>query len=73
MDDSALQLTSTSNARHGSKLNARVELNRASGASLVEYALLIGLVATIGILAIQSLGRTVSQQFSVATGIINPG
>ena len=34
------------------------------GASLVEYALLIGIVATVGILAIRSLGVAVSSQFS---------
>ena len=53
--------------------NVRGKLNKASGASLVEYALLIGLVATIGILAIRSLGQTVSGQFSTATGIITGG
>jgi Flp pilus assembly pilin Flp len=65
MDDLAQSQTSS--------LAPRVTLNKASGASLVEYALLIGLVATIGILAIRSLGQTVSQQFSIATGIINGG
>lgn len=45
--------------------------SRETGASLVEYALLVGLVATIGILAIRSLGQTISAQFSTATGIIN--
>jgi Flp pilus assembly pilin Flp len=58
---------------HTSSQRPRGTLNKASGASLVEYALLIGLVATIGILAIRSLGQTVSQQFSIATGIINGG
>ena len=53
--------------------NVRGKLDKASGASLVEYALLIGLVATIGILAIRSLGQTVSGQFSTATGIITGG
>ena len=53
--------------------NVRGKLDKASGASLVEYALLVGLVATIGILAIRSLGQTVSGQFSTATGIITGG
>jgi Flp pilus assembly pilin Flp len=48
-------------------------LSRESGASLVEYALLIGLVATIGILVLRSLGQTVSGQLSTTTGIINGG
>lgn len=52
---------------------AATGLQPSAGASLVEYALLIGLVATIGILAIRSLGQTVSQQFSVATGILAGG
>ncbi len=65
MDDFAPSQTSTQNVRG--------KLDKASGASLVEYALLIGLVATIGILAIRSLGQTVSGQFSTATGIITGG
>jgi Flp pilus assembly pilin Flp len=48
-------------------------LHRSSGASLVEYALLIGLVATIGILAIRSLGQGVSKEFSTSTGIVSGG
>ena len=40
------------------------------GASLVEYALLIGLVATIGIIAMRSLGQTMSSQFSYTAGVL---
>ncbi len=43
---------------------------REAGVSLVEYALLIGFIATIGILTIRSLGQSMSQQFSTATEII---
>lgn len=34
------------------------------GASLVEYALLVALIAVVAIAAIRILGRTVSNQFS---------
>jgi Flp pilus assembly pilin Flp len=44
--------------------------NYQRGASLVEYALLIGIIATVGILAIRSLGNTVSSQFSYTAGVI---
>ena len=47
--------------------------SRESGASLVEYALLIGFLAVIGILAIRSLGQTMSQQFSSAAEILTGG
>ena len=40
------------------------------GASLVEYALLIGIVATVGIFAIRSLGVAVSSQFSYTGGVL---
>ena len=42
-----------------------------TGASLVEYALLVGFIATIGILAIRSLGQTMSQQFSSTSGFLS--
>jgi len=42
-----------------------------TGASLVEYALLIGFIATIGILAIRSLGQSMSQQFSTTSGFLS--
>lgn len=34
------------------------------GASLVEYALLVALIAVVAIAAVRLLGNTVSQQFS---------
>jgi Flp pilus assembly pilin Flp len=34
------------------------------GASLVEYALLVALIAVVAIASVRILGRTVSQQFS---------
>jgi len=40
------------------------------GASLVEYALLIGFVATIGIISIRFLGQTMSSQFSSTSAIL---
>ena len=40
------------------------------GASMVEYALLIGLVAVVGIVAITQLGQKVSGQFSKAASQI---
>jgi Flp pilus assembly pilin Flp len=46
-------------------------LHRSTGASLVEYALLIGFVATIGILIMRNLGQSMSQQFTSTTGIIS--
>ena len=39
-------------------------LNNEQGASLVEYALLVALIAIASIVAIKSLGSKVSQQFS---------
>jgi pilus assembly protein Flp/PilA len=38
------------------------------GASLVEYALLVALIAIIASVAIRSLGNTISQQFSNLSG-----
>jgi len=40
------------------------KLQTQSGASLVEYALLVSLIAIIAIVAIRTLGNTISQQFS---------
>lgn len=54
-----------------SQTTARTKLLSQSGASLVEYALLIGFIATIGIIAIRSLGQSMSSQFSSTAQIIN--
>ena len=50
-------------------LRARFEGDR--GASLVEYALLVALIAVICIIAIQVLGQEASTTFSSAGGQIN--
>jgi Flp pilus assembly pilin Flp len=41
------------------------------GASLVEYALLVALIAVVAITAVRVLGRTVSGQFSVINATIS--
>lgn len=41
------------------------------GASLVEYALLVALIAVIAIVAIRFLGQTVSTRFSSTASDIN--
>lgn len=41
------------------------------GASLVEYALLVALIAVIAIVAIRFLGQTVSTRFSSTASSIN--
>ena len=52
-------------------LNARLDDR---GASLVEYALLVALIALVCIAAITSLGSTVSEQFSeIDSGLVNGG
>jgi Flp pilus assembly pilin Flp len=38
--------------------------NRQKGASLVEYALLVALIAIIAMVALRVMGQTVSQNFS---------
>jgi Flp pilus assembly pilin Flp len=46
---------------------SRKEGEDVRGASLVEYALLVALIAVITITALRVLGRTVSSQYSVAS------
>jgi pilus assembly protein Flp/PilA len=50
-------------------LRSRVRSER--GASLVEYALLLALVAVVCIVAITSLGRKASSNFSMLSSQIN--
>jgi pilus assembly protein Flp/PilA len=48
-------------------IDVKVEKNQESpekGASLVEYALLVALIAVVAIAAVRLLGTTISQQFS---------
>jgi Flp pilus assembly pilin Flp len=42
-----------------------------SGASLVEYALLVSLIAVASVLAVAGLGTDVNNQFSSLTELIN--
>lgn len=46
------------------------QVTRESGASLVEYALLLSLIMVIAIAAIKSFGNRASQQFSATSSII---
>ncbi|NND03080.1 MAG: Flp family type IVb pilin [Acidimicrobiia bacterium] len=49
-------------------------LEEESGASLVEYALLVALIALVAIAALQTVGGNVSQEFdNIANCIDNPG
>jgi Flp pilus assembly pilin Flp len=45
---------------------------RERGASLVEYALLVALVAFLVIAAVRSLGSSVSSQFKGIGAVLNP-
>ena len=51
----------------GTLMEAR-GLNSEKGASLVEYALLVALIAVACIVAIRALGSKISQQFSYTGG-----
>ncbi|RMG42661.1 MAG: Flp family type IVb pilin [Candidatus Dadabacteria bacterium] len=44
---------------------------REEGASLVEYALLVALIAVIALVAIRTLGQKVSTQFSSVASNLN--
>jgi Flp pilus assembly pilin Flp len=44
--------------------NSNKEQNKEEGASLVEYALLVALIAVICVVAVRTLGRKASQRFS---------
>ncbi|MEZ5379127.1 MAG: Flp family type IVb pilin [Acidimicrobiales bacterium] len=48
---------------------ARVESDR--GASLVEYALLLALIAVVCVTALNTLGKTTANEFSQVTSGIN--
>ncbi|MFN4895182.1 MAG: Flp family type IVb pilin [Pseudomonadota bacterium] len=41
------------------------------GASMVEYAIMVALIAIIAILAVRTLGRSVSNQFSTTASQLN--
>jgi pilus assembly protein Flp/PilA len=48
----------------------KADSRRQKGASLVEYALLVALIAVIAIAALQLLGRNVSSRFSTIASSI---
>jgi len=50
------------------KKETHLEKESQKGASLVEYALLVALVAVAGIAAMRVLGTNISQQFSSVAG-----
>ena len=50
------------------RLNPRSEW----GASLVEYALLVSLIAVVCVAAVSTLGKNVSKTFSGVGGSLNP-
>jgi pilus assembly protein Flp/PilA len=45
--------------------------NNERGASMVEYAIMVALIAIIAIAAVTTLGRSVSNQFSTTAAQIN--
>ncbi len=52
------------------KKETHLEKKSQKGASLVEYALLVALVAVAGIAAMRVLGSNISKQFSTVAGQI---
>ncbi len=48
----------------------RMDLNSEKGASLVEYGLLVALIAVVCILAITDLGQTISTKFLAITSAL---
>ena len=52
-------------------LQAKFSADSERGASMVEYGLLLALIAVIAIVAVRALGDSVSTQFSSVTSAIN--
>jgi pilus assembly protein Flp/PilA len=52
-------------------LEARLSHGDERGASMVEYGLLLGLIAIIALVAVQAFGSSVSTQFSSISSSIN--
>jgi pilus assembly protein Flp/PilA len=50
----------------------RAKVRSERGASLVEYALLVALIAVVCIVAVSFLGKSASSTFSGVGGSINP-
>jgi pilus assembly protein Flp/PilA len=58
------------NRKDLTQTNTEVQTKKQKGASLVEYALLVALIAVICIVAISALGQKVSTSFSsIASGV----
>jgi pilus assembly protein Flp/PilA len=49
----------------------RARVNSERGASLVEYALLVALIAVVCIAAVTALGGNASKKFNSAAGAVN--
>lgn len=49
------------------------KLSKERGASLVEYGLLVALIAVIAIAAMRLLGQNISTQFSTIASTVGPG
>jgi pilus assembly protein Flp/PilA len=52
-------------------LEAKFHANDETGASMVEYGLLLALIAVIAIVAVRALGSSVSTKFSSVTSSLN--
>jgi len=52
-------------------LQAKFNTNDERGASMVEYGLLLALIAVIAIVAVKALGNSVSDKFSSVNSSIN--
>jgi pilus assembly protein Flp/PilA len=55
------------------RLGQRAHINSERGASLVEYALLVALIAVVCIAAVSTLGQSVSSKFSTVGASIANG
>ena len=62
-------MQNVSNAREDEMLKKE---NKEKGASLVEYALLVALIAVIAIAGVRVLGQNISNQFSSAASQLEP-
>lgn len=52
-------------------LEARFTTNSERGAGMVEYGLLVGLIAIIALVSVQAFGSGVSSQFSSVSSSVN--
>lgn len=64
----------TDTKKHHSLLAIRTHAGRDSGASMVEYAILIMLIVLVAIAALRALGGEVGQQYSeIASAVVAAG